>query len=243
MEEVERMIKVGLTRRIKELALQNGVTYFGVADLSRAKQAILNQGGSEIANFPYSISLGISLLNHIVDQLPRRTEQSAALNYKHHAYDVINQRLDMVASIVSGFIQQQGYTVLPVPASKQIDDERICASFSHKMGASLSGLGWIGKSCLLITPDSGPRVRWVSILTDAPLEPTGQLMEQQCGDCSACVDVCPMKAFTGKLFHEEEPREVRYDARKCNKYFEKMKAKGRIDVCGMCLYVCPYGRK
>ena len=237
------MIKVGLTEWIKELALQNGVTYFGVADLSKAKKAILSQGGSEIASFPYSISLGISLINHIVDQLPRRSERSAALNYRYHAYDVINQRLDMVASIVSGFIQHQGYTVLPVPASKRIDDERISASFSHKMGASLSGLGWIGKNCLLITPDSGPRVRWVSILTDAPIEPTGQLMEEQCGDCSACVDVCPMKAFTGKPFREEEPREVRYDARKCEKYFEKMKEKGKIEVCGMCLYVCPYGMK
>ncbi|MGF7186209.1 epoxyqueuosine reductase QueG [Desulfitispora alkaliphila] len=232
-----------LNERIKELALQNGVTYFGVADLSKAKQAILSQGGLEIASFPYSISLGIPLTNHIVDQLPRRSERSVALNYSHHGTDVINQRLDIVASVVSGFIQQQGHTVLPIPASKRIDDERICAAFSHKMGASLSGLGWIGKSCLLITPDSGPRVRWASILTDAPIEPTGQLMEEQCGDCSACVDICPMKTFTGKPFHEEEPREVRYDAKKCDKYFEKMKAKGQIDVCGMCLYVCPYGRK
>lgn len=237
------MIKVGLTEQIKEIALKNGVTYFGVADLSNAKQAIFNQGGSEISSFPFSISLGISLINHIVDQLPRRSERSVAVNYKHHAYDVINQRLDFVASILSGFIQEQGYTVLPLPASKRIDDERICAAFSHKMGASLSGLGWIGKSCLLITPDNGPRVRWVTILTDAPIEPTGQLMDERCGDCTACIDICPMKAFTGRPFLKEEPRELRYDARRCEKYFDAMKAKGQIEVCGMCLYVCPYGRK
>ena len=236
------MGKVGLTEQIKELALQNGVSYFGVADLSPAKHAILSQGGSELASFPYSISLGISLIKYIVDQLPQKSERTLAL-YKHHAYDVVNQRLDIVASVVSGFIQQKGYTVLPIPASKQIDDERICASFSHKMGASLSGLGWIGKSCLLITPDNGPRVRWVSILTDAPIEPTGQLMEERCGGCSACVDICPVKAFTGKPFHKEEPREERYDAKKCQKYLEKMKEKNQTAVCGMCLYVCPYGRK
>lgn len=234
---------MSLTKQIKEMALENGVSYFGVADLSNAKQDILNQGGSEIASFPYSISLGISLINHIVDQLPRRSERSVALNYKHHAYDVINQRLDLVASKVSGFIQQQGYTALPLPASKRIDDERICGAFSHKMGASLSGLGWIGKSCLLITPDSGPRVRWVSVLTDAQIEPTGQLMEEQCGDCTACVDICPINAFTGRPFRKGEPREARYSARKCEKYFESMKAKGQIEVCGMCLFVCPHGRK
>ena len=234
---------MGLTEQIKEISFQNGVTYFGVADLSNAKQAILNQGGSGIAGFPYSISLGISLINHIVDQLPRRSEPSVALNYRHHAYDVINQRLDLIASIVSSFMQQQGHAVLPIPATKQIDDERICAAFSHKMGASLSGLGWIGKSCLLITPNNGPRVRWTTVLTDAPIKPTGQPMKEQCGECMACVDICPMKAYTGRPFHENEPREARYDARKCKKYFENMKAKGQTDVCGMCLYVCPYGRK
>jgi len=234
---------VNLTEQIKEMALHNGVTYFGVADLSNAKEAILNQGGSEIAGFSHCISLGISLINHIVDQLPRRSEQSVAMNYRHHAYDIINQRLDLAASVISGFIQQQGYAVFPVPASKHTDNERICAIFSHKMGASLAGLGWIGKSCLLITPGSGPRVRWVSVLTDASIEPTGQLMEERCGDCTACVDVCPMKAFTGRPFYKEEPREVRYDARRCEKYFKSMKAKGQIEVCGMCLYICPYGRK
>ncbi len=101
-------------------------------------QTILSQGGSEIASFPYSISLGIPLINHIVDQLPRRSEPSVALHYRHHAFDVVNQRLDVIASIVSGFIQQQGFTSLPIPASKRTDDERISAAFSHKMGANLS---------------------------------------------------------------------------------------------------------
>lgn len=84
----------------------------------------------------------------------------------------------------AGFIDKKGYRALPLPAAERIDDERICASFSHKMGASLSGLGWIGKNCLLVTPEHGPRVRWTTILTDAPLEPTGNLQEQKCGRCT-----------------------------------------------------------
>lgn len=140
-------------------------------------------------------------------------------------------------------MQQSGYRVLPIPASKRYDDERICAVFSHKLGAYLAGLGWIGKSCLLVTPEDGPRVRWTSILKDAPLQPTGEQVEEKCGDCMECVDICPTKAFTGQSFRNNEPREVRYDARKCEKYFETMKEKGHIDVCGMCLYICPHGRK
>lgn len=67
-------------------------------------------------------------------------------------------------------------------------------------------------------------------------------MNEQCGSCRACVDICPVKAFTGRPFIEDEPREERYDARKCEENFKAMKNKGMIDVCGLCLYVCPYGR-
>lgn len=232
-----------LNQEIENLAKANAIFYCGVADLSLAKEFISEQGGSELSNYPFSVSLGIPLFNDIVDRLPDRSQYSASLNYKHHCYDVINRRLDIAASVVASYLQEKGYKVLPLPASERIDNERICASFSHKLGARLAGLGWIGKSCLLITPDHGPRVRWISVLTDAPLEPSGTIMESRCGNCSACVDICPVKAFTGHEFLENETREVRYDARKCEEYFKSMEERGTIKVCGMCLYVCPYGHK
>jgi epoxyqueuosine reductase len=232
-----------LNNEVEKLSKQCGVTYFGVADLSTAFDAVSEQGGDIVSKYPYSISLGIPLLKDIVDQLPNRHQRAVALNYRLHAYDIINQRLDITSSIISSFIQNEGYRVLPIPAAERVDDERICASFSHKLGARLAGLGWIGKSCLLVTPEHGPRIRWTSILTDAPLEPTGTPMEEKCGECTECVDICPTQAFTGRNFSIGEARETRYDARKCEKYFDAMKAEGRFAVCGMCLYVCPYGRK
>ncbi len=234
---------MSLNTKIEELAKQFGIVYFGVADLSHAKSSVIEQGGEIVADYPYSISLGIPLLKSIVDQLPHRDQRAVALNYKLHAYDIINQRLDYTSSVISSFIQNEGFKVLPIPASERIDDQRICASFSHKLGARLAGLGWIGKSCLLVTPGNGPRVRWTSILTDAPLKPTGEPMEEKCGGCTACVDICPVSAFTGRNYCVEDPREVRYDARKCERYFDEMKANGKMAVCGMCLYVCPHGRK
>ena len=51
-----------------------------------------------------------------------------------------------------------------------------------------------------------------------------------------------MKAFTGQPFREDDPREIRYDAAKCDQYFESQKSKGQLPVCGLCLYICPYGR-
>jgi epoxyqueuosine reductase QueG len=232
-----------LTNKIRELTELWGIDFFGVADLSLAREAIADQGGPVIAEFPRAISVGIALFHPIVDQLPQRAERAVAVNYKHHCYDVINQRLDHITSQLSSMLQREGYQALPIPASKRVDDERICAAFSNKLGAHLAGLGWIGKSCLLVTPEAGPRVRWATVLTDAPLQITGEPMEERCGSCRQCVEICPQQAFTGEPFREHEPREVRYEARKCEQYLNELKEKHGVDVCGMCLYICPQGRK
>lgn len=232
-----------LDNRVRNLAERKGVDFFGVASLSVARDAVLDQGGPWVAEYPRALSIGIALPHSIVNQLPHREDRAVAVSYRHHAYDVINQRLDHVTSWLSGLLQRDGYRALPVPAAKRVDDERLCAIFSHKLAAHLAGLGWIGKSCLLVTPEVGPRVRWGTVLTDAPLTETGEPMDPRCGDCVQCVEICPVRAFTGNSFREDEPREMRYDARKCDRYFAHMKEKTPDwAVCGLCLYVCPYGR-
>jgi epoxyqueuosine reductase len=228
---------------IRESAEAWGADWFGVADLSPAHDAILAQGGPAVAGYPRAVSLGIALLHPIVDQLPQRAERAVAALYHFHAYDLVNQRLDLVASRLSCVLQREGYRALPIPASQRVDDERICAAFSHKLAAHLAGLGWIGKSCLLVTPQTGPRVRWATVLTDAPLSVTGRPMDERCGDCVQCVEICPVQAFTGRPFREDEPRQARYDAAKCDRYFARLREQNAgLAVCGLCLYVCPYGR-
>ena len=232
-----------LDERLDEFAREQGADFFGVADITPAEEFIKNQGGDLVSGYPRAVSLGIILVNAIVDQLPQRFERSVALNYRHHAYDIINLRLDLISSRISSLIQNEGYNALPIPASERYDDNELCAVFSHKLAANMAGLGWIGKSCLLITPEFGPRVRWSTILTDAPLKPAGEPLENGCGECTECVDTCPVSAFTGENFRSYENREVRYDARKCEKYFKVMEDAGKIPVCGLCIYNCPKGKE
>ena len=236
-------MQMELDTKLKELAEGMGVDFFGISDLSPAHEAILVQGGDVVAQFPRAISVGIALSHAIVDQQPNRFSSPVAMNYHHHGYDIVNQRLDHTISRLSGALQCQGYRSLPIPATQETTyNEELCAIFSHKMAAHLSGLGWIGKCCLLVTPEVGPRVRWGTLLTDALLNVTGEPMEERCGDCQECVEICPQRAFTGKPFKEEEPREVRFDAPKCDKYLRELEKTSALGVCGMCLYVCPYGR-
>jgi epoxyqueuosine reductase QueG len=228
---------------IRALAVSLGADYYGVADLGPAQDFIREEGGKRVAQYPRTIVAGIRLQDSVVDLLSDK-DKAGAILYRHIAYDVVNSALDQIALRIANALQREGYGAFPVPASKRTDNERICGIFSQKLGAHMAGLGWIGKSCLLVTPDHGPRVRWVNILTDAPLKPTGSPMKPRCGECTECVNTCPIRAFTGKPFSPDEPREARFDAAACDRYYKKLeKELGFAGVCGLCLYVCPHGRK
>lgn len=229
--------------RVRELALELGADFYGVADLAPAHDAILAQGGPTIAAYPRSITVGIRLMDAVVDPIANHHDRAAVLNYRQHGYDIVNARLDEIVSRLASCLQRQGHRALPLPSRAQVDTEKLIGHFSHKMGANLAGLGWIGKSCLLITPQAGPRVRWCTVLTHAPLEPTGQMGAVRCGTCTDCVDICPVHAFTGVPFQPEDPRAVRYDAHACSRYLTERAQTVGQSVCGLCLYVCPHGRQ
>jgi epoxyqueuosine reductase len=228
--------------RLRLLATSLDADYFGVADLTPAFDFIQAQGGERATRYPRGIVIGMRLQDSLVDLVPDG-DRAGAILYKHNSYDVVNAALDQMALRVANLLQREGFGAFPVPASKRTDDGHISGVFSQKLAAHLSGLGWIGKSCLLVTPDHGPRVRWVTILTDAPLKPTGSPMDPRCGECTACVDICPVHAFTGRMFSADEPREARFDAAACDRHYKKMEKDGLVGVCGLCLQVCPHGKK
>lgn len=231
-----------LDAAIRSLAFSMGADLYGVADLGPARDFISRQGGERIVRYPIAVAVGIRLSDDLVNLLAEHDPEGEIL-YRHTGYDVTNQLLDQIAVRLAGVLQREGYHAFPVPASRRTDDGEIRSVFSHKLAAHLAGLGWIGKSCLLVTPNHGPRVRWVSVLTDAPLKPSGSPMKPRCGDCTACVDICPQHSFTGRMFDPDDPREARFNAAACDRYFEELQKSGGVAVCGLCLYVCPYGKR
>ena len=110
----------------------------------------------------------------------------------------------------------------------------------------MAGLGWQGKNLLLITPQSGSRVRLVTVLTTAPLA-VDRPVENRCGDCMLCRDACPVKAIRGinTTDHYKDRNEALHFSRCVDKLTIEYAALPGIDasICGICIKVCPFGRK
>lgn len=234
---------MGLFDKIMEVGGTHAIDFIGVAGISEFKNEIKDMGGSVIDDFPRALSIGIVLQKSIISLLNDRDTYENVLQYKTHAYDVINNRLDTFSSIVSSIIQSNGYKVMPIPAAERIDSNRVCASISHKLTARLAGFGWIGKNCLLINPDYGPRIRWTTVLTDAPFEENKKIIETQCGNCDQCVKFCPANAIKGRNYFDHEPRDLRFDVSKCEEYYNELERLHKLQICGMCIYACPYSKK
>jgi epoxyqueuosine reductase len=223
-----------LKDELKRLSKKEGADLFGVADLSVARDFIVQQGGELMGSFPRAVSLGMRISDTVLETHSPEEPHAMSL-YAQHIYDVVSPALNVVATRLAQHLERSGYRALPVPATKLYTPETLRSRFSHKLPAHLSGLGWIGKSCLLINPQYGPRVRWVSILTDAPLTADAPL-DKGCGTCRICAETCPSGAFTGKEFSPSDPVEARFDRRKCHDY--------RVThPCGMCVLCCPVGKR
>ena len=225
--------ETALTEELEKFSRQRGVDLFGVADLALAKDFIASQSPFSIGHFPRAVSMGMQLIDAIVD-LHSPTEPKRQSLYWHHVYEVVTPALDSMAYDLARWLTGKGFKALPVPGSTPYDFDKLRGFFSHKLAAHLAGVGWIGKSCLLLTDRFGPRVRFVSVLTDAPLK-TGSPLDRPCGKCHVCIDACPVKAFTGVEFRTDEGREMRFDAFKCSEY-------RREHPCGICVSSCPRGR-
>jgi len=229
-----------LAVKLESLAKDMGATHFGIADLTPARQRISEQGGEFLTQFPRAVSHAFSLADGIVNTLVHH-ENIAALNtYWYYVYRIVNPRIDSISMMLAQHLQKVGFQAFVVPSSQTLDRTKLIGVFSHKLAAHLAGLGWIGKSALLITPEHGPRVRWGTVLTDAPLE-AGTPMDEMCRDCDECVKGCPAHAFTGEAFDQPRPRSEIFAAEACHDYLNK-REQTRHRACGMCVYICPFGR-
>ena len=112
-----------------------------------------------------------------------------------------------------------------------------------RAAAFRAGVGWYGKSTMILTEEQGTWVFLAEIITDLKLEYT-QPLKKNCGSCTRCIDACPTGAIVA-------PYQV--DARRCIAYLTIENRGGiprdlraligtRVFGCDICQDVCPVNR-
>jgi len=222
---------------LQELVPKLDVDAVGVASLSEWKGTKLEEDALRL--LPEARSLVVfamevypEILNHA---RPGRTTGQASLNDlvgRHTEY--LSGRLTKAAYDVTKASHNKGLKAFPLPAAGCPYDLRFLeAVLSYKHAGQAAGLGYIGRSSLLITPDFGPRVRLSCCLTEALLESTKADMKNACQRCKICIRKCPSGALS--LPQAGEPYSINKFA--CTTFA------GASGGCSECMRLCPAENK
>ena len=192
----------------------------------------------------------LSIIRRLDPAVIHGIHKGPTFEYRKH-YATINSELDKAADEISAIATRRGIPSIPVRATvpdSDLDDsyyKTLRLSFSHKMAASLAGLGWIGKTDLLVSCRFGPKIRLATVLSEKPLLPPGTpITDSRCGSCRICVDACPAHAANGENWSAGKDRDDFFNPWKCRKQCRKISMKNlgeEISLCGICFSVCPAG--
>ncbi|MAM63254.1 tRNA epoxyqueuosine(34) reductase QueG [Maritimibacter sp. UBA3975] len=167
----------------------------------------------------------------VVGQAERGAISVYAQNRDYH--DIVKKRLKRVGRWL---IEEAG-------AETEIKVFVDTAPVMEKPLAQAAGLGWQGKHTNLLSRELGNWFFLGAIFTtlELPVDAPGR---ENCGSCTACLDVCPTDAF---------PAPFQLDARRCISYLT-IEHKGPVDEdlrpalgnriygCDDCLAVCPWNK-
>lgn len=227
-----------MNKALEDVARRTGADLVGVADLSLLAGLETNPADL-LGGYTRAVSLAVK----VADGVMATIKGGPTPVYAHH-YRVLNAQLDVVGLRVARFLEAQGASALPIPASLIVDRDRLMSLISHKAVAVAAGLAWQGKSLLAVTPGYGPRVRLTTVLTNAPLQ-AAKPGCNRCGACTACTEACPAQAIrnVNTQWHYQS-REEAVDLAKCAAWVGKWRTDPLIgaDICGVCVSVCPWGR-
>ncbi len=228
------------TDQIKNKISKWGANLVGVADVAELNSLEV-EPVELLKGYTRAVSIAVELPAFLFEDISDRPTVEYGAAYRN-----ANRHLDLIASRIVQTFEDDEFLGLAIPASQVLDRKLWNAAISHKAVARMAGLGWLGKSLLLITPQYGPRVRLATILTNAPLV-AGSPITNHCGKCMMCRDACPANAIKG--IHTKDHYHDRNEAldfsrcvEKLTTEFEKLAGVGS-PICGICIKACPFGKK
>ncbi len=249
-----------LTRQIKRLALEHGLTVSAVTtaetfpdvfDILRDRIAAGHLAGMDwftmeraaascdprtlMAEPRAILSVGIAYWGHDAgkpdDGVPRGRISRYARGVDYH--EILPRRMRTLHASIESLVER------PVECRFLTDHARIV----DRAVAARAGLGWYGKNACIIVPGHGSWVMLGEMLLDLDLEPD-QPLDRDCGRCTICLDRCPTGAIVA-------PYTIHSPACISFQTIEQRDAIPRelrprmgdwVFGCDVCQEVCPYTR-
>lgn len=230
------MIQTNLKLKIIKEAKRLGASLVGFAPVSRWDD--FNEvpkpyrPRSVWAEAKTVIVLGVPILLPIIESTP-------SINYQE-LYNTSNQLLDRAAYQLSVFLNDLGFASIFLPrdgyGNLEILRRKPVAAFGHVYAGKYAGLGTVGLNNMLLTPEFGPRVRLVSVFTEAEIAGSPLQTKELCPKCGLCARSCPVDAFT----QAKEKIVAEMDKNRCTVRHQELRKKS-CWPCGICAKVCPIG--
>lgn len=256
---------------IKSMMTDFGMTIVGIASVDRFEGAPPGHGPLELLPTAKSVVVGgVRIPDPVVDYDEyhlKMTEMSPELGtranienfYMQMGHFVEDMMLNIAATKLANYLEiNHGLRSLPAVNAQHTGlghpvMEASMGFFSQRHAAVRAGLGEFGFSGLVINPRFGPRVRYVSVITEADLEPDPLLTEPVCmrGKCGGDAGPkCQIKCARGALIMRPEISHddifinipVRLDRPNCISMSEENPGIGCTFV-GTCMRECPVGKQ
>ncbi|MHB9134016.1 MAG: 4Fe-4S double cluster binding domain-containing protein [Armatimonadota bacterium] len=221
-----------IAERVEHDLREAGAALVGFADVREIN-------AEEREGLDYAVSLALALDPAIIAGIT----DGPTLAYTEE-YERTNAELGRLTQLAADLLTEQGYRAVAVhPTEVPFDRQRLRGlTIPHKTAATRAGLGWIGKSALLVTEEFGSALRFATVLTDAALPVCTPINTSRCGECTRCVEHCPGDAPTGRNWNVAMSREDFFDAFACARTARERSGKIGIPhlLCGACILACPW---
>ena len=194
-------MNANLTAKVKACAIGCGADLVGVSPISRFKGAPIMMSPQGI--LPTATNVVVCAIHHLDEAIELGGEEHPQIIGPYSIQYVMNLKLDYIAFRVARYLDSLGYEAVPIAASniwryRPFGDmtATFAPDMSHIYAATCAGLGQLGWHGLTMSPEYGPRNRFISIITNAPLCATPLYDETKlCDMCGECIKHCPTDAY------------------------------------------------
>lgn len=191
---------------LKKYLLELGISKVGYANVHGL--------ANEFIDLPNGISLVLKLPVEIIEYV--NTEDYTS--YWSEFHKKVDELKEMALK-GEEYIKSKGYNAFALTMDRnECDMEKLLSILPYKTIATKSGMGWIGRSALFVTPEYGSAVILSGILTDAPLEFGEEITDSYCDDCENCQKACPVDAINPQKWNNRLKREDIIDIETCRDY-------------------------